>query len=193
MSETGKYRHLVAPYCFIPNPDTNRFPPPYFGERVPGTVLDLASGGDPVVPWAFQLELPHEEYAYYNANTPVRGPIQIRANAFTHRAVEHGSLDAVYASHLLEDKPPSEWQDIFALWSSFLKPGGYLIILVPERNLWAAALARGQSPNCSHAGPEPLVGDIGRHGAAVGLEVVEDRLTALDPNDYTILTVLRRP
>lgn len=180
MSETGKYRHLTRKYCLRAD-----------GE--PGTVLDLASGGDPVVPWAWQLELPHDQYAFYNSNQPVRGPIQIRANALTHQAAEPGSLDAIYASHLLEDVLQDEWTRVLALWSSMLKPGGYLIILTPERNLWAAAIARGQSPNCSHAGPEPLVGDVGRHGAAVGLEVIEDRLTALDPQDYTILTVFRKP
>jgi len=192
MSETGRYRSIVAPYCMVPNPDPNRFPPPHFGERVPGVGIDLASGGDPVVPWAWQLELPPDQYAHYNANTPIRGPVQIRADAFTHRAAEPNSLDFVYSSHLLEDRLQSEWDGIFTLWSSFLKPGGYLIILVPEQNLWWTAIAHGQTPNCSHAGPEPSVGDIGKHGKAIGLEVIEDRLTALDKKDYTILAVLKR-
>lgn len=181
MSETSKYRHLVRKYFLRAD-----------GE--PGTVLDLASGGDPCCAWAWQLELPHDQYAYYNSNQPVRGPIQIRANAFTHRAAEPYSLDAVFSSHLVEDKPQSEWPAIFAFWASMLKPGGYLIILTPEFNLWKAALARGQSPNCSHAPPrEPLVGEVGAAGVAAGLQVVEDRLTALDPQDYTIITVLRKP
>lgn len=178
MSETSKYRPLTRKYCLRPD-----------GE--PGTVLDLASGGDPVCSWAWQLELPHDQYAYYNSNQPIRGPVQIRADALTHRAAEPDSLDAVYASHLLEDVAEGDWNRVLALWASLIKPGGYLIILTPERNLWAAALARGQSPNCSHSF-EPIVGDVGRHGAAIGLEVVEDRLTALDENDYTILTVLRK-
>lgn len=178
MSETARYRSLTRKYCFR-----------YDGE--PGCGVDLASGGDPVVPWAWQLELPHDAYMYYNSNQPVRGPIQLRADATQHRAAEAESLDFVYASHLLEDVPEEDWDRVLSMWASMLKPGGYLIILTPERNLWAAALARGQSPNCSHRF-EPLVGDVGRHGAAVGLEIVEDRLTALDANDYTILTVLRK-
>lgn len=179
MSETSRYRSLTRKYCLRQD-----------GE--PGCGVDLASGGDPVVPWAWQLELPHDRYAYYNAGHPVRGPIQLRADAFTHAASEPESLDFVYSSHLLEDTAQSDWPRILGFWSSMLKPGGYLIILTPERNLWAAALARGQTPNCSHSGPEPLVGDVGNAGIAAGLEVVEDRLTALDQNDYTILTVLRK-
>ncbi len=178
MSETSRYRSITRKYCLRPD-----------GE--PGCGVDLASGGDPCCSWAWQLELPHDQYAYYNCNTPVRGPIQLRADATHHRASEPDSLDWVYCSHLLEDSPEEDWDRVLSLWASMLKPGGLLIILTPERNLWAAALARGQSPNCSHRF-EPLVGDVGRHGAAVGLEVVEDRLTALTPEDYTILTVLRK-
>ncbi len=179
MSETSRYRHLTRPYCLLPN-----------GE--PGCGVDLASGGDPVVSWAWQLELPHDQYAYYNCNTPVRGPIQLRADAFTHRASEADSLDWVYSSHLLEDKPRDQWPAIMAMWASMLKPGGLLILLVPERTRWEAALRRGQSPNCSHAGPEPAVGDMSIAAVAAGLEVVEDRLTDLTPEDYTILGVFRR-
>ncbi len=180
MSETARYRHLTRRYCLLPS-----------GE--PGCGVDLASGGDPVVPWAWQLELPHDQYSYYNSGHPVRGPIQLRANAFTHQAAEPRSLDFVYASHLLEDRPQSEWPGIFTLWSSFLKPGGHLIVLVPERTRWEAALARGQSPNCSHAGPEPAVGDLGKAALLAGLEVVEEYLTNLDPQDYTILACFRVP
>jgi SAM-dependent methyltransferase len=179
MSETARYRHITRKYCLLPN-----------GE--PGCGVDLASGGDPVIPSAWQLELPHDQYDYYNAHTLIRGPVQLRADAFTHRASEADSLDFCYVSHLLEDRPQEQWPGIFARWASMLKPGGYLIILVPERTRWEAALARGQSPNCSHAGPEPAVGDMSVAAIAAGLEVVEDRLTNLDENDYTILGVFRR-
>jgi hypothetical protein len=179
MSETAKHRAATLKYCLR-------------ADGAPGCGVDLASGGDPVVPWAWQVELPHDAYMFYNSNQPVRGPIQLRADATQHRAAEADSLDFVYASHILEDVAEGDWDRVLSMWASMLKPGGYLIILTPERNLWAAALARGQSPNCSHC-YEPLVGDVGRHGVAVGLTVVEDRLTALDPQDYTILSVLRRP
>jgi len=179
MSETAKYRTLVRWYCLRPD-----------GE--PGCGIDLASGGDPVVPWAWQLELPHDQYAYYNSNQPVRGPIQLRADAFHHRAVEGASLDFVFCSHLLEDAVLDEWPRIFTLWSSYLKPGGYLLLLIPERELWAQALAKGQPPNNSHK-HEGTVGDMSAVALQVGLEIVEERLTNLFPGDYTIFGCFRVP
>jgi hypothetical protein len=49
MSETSKYRHLTEPYCRD-------------GAGRPLTVLDVASQGDPVVTWAWQLDLPEAEF-----------------------------------------------------------------------------------------------------------------------------------
>ena len=192
MSETSKYRSLVAPYCFIRNPDPIRFPLPWFSDMVPGVGIDLASGGDPIVPWSFQLELPHDRYAYYNSNQPVRGPIQLRGDAFFHRAVEGDSLDWVFSSHLLEDASLEDWPRIFKLWSSYLKPGGYLLLLIPDRELWAKALANGQPPNNAHC-HEGTLGEMSAVARQVGLEVVEERLTALFPGDYSIFGCFRRP
>ena len=178
MSETSRYRNLTTKYC-------------YRADSQPGCGIDIASQGDPVVSWAWQLDLPHDQFAHYNSNYPPRGPIQLRADGTHHAGSEPNSLDFVYSSHLLEDNLEEDWDRIFSLWSSMLKPGGYLIILVPERNLWAAAIAAGQSPNCSHKF-EPLVGDMSRHAQAIGLEVIEERLTNCHPGDYTILGVFRK-
>lgn len=178
MSETNKYRQLTTKYC-------------YRADGQPGCGIDIASQGDPVVPWAWQLDLPVAEFSHYNSGHEPRGPIQLRANGIHHLAAEPGTLDFVYSSHLLEDNLEEDWDRILKLWSLMLKPGGYLIILVPERHLWANALKRGQSPNCSHK-YEPLVGDMSRHAKAIGLEVIEERLTALDHQDYTIMGVFRK-
>lgn len=178
MSETSKYRKLTRPYCLRSD-----------GE--PGCGLDIASGGDPVVPWAWQIELPDSDYAFYNSNEPIRGAVQLKGDATQHRASEANCLDFVYSSHLLEDVPEERWNAVLSMWASMLKPGGHLIILVPERNLWAAALAKGQPPNCSHR-YEPFVGDVSRHAKEIGLTVVKDELTKQFPGDYTILAVLRK-
>lgn len=172
-SETAKYRTLTVPYC-------------------KGAGLDIASQGSPVVPWAWQLDLPPAEFEHYNGGGAPRGPIQLRGNA-RRLPVESGSLDFVYSSHLLEDFPQETWPDILGEWSRVLKSNGYLIILVPERTRWAAAIARGQSPNCSHAGPEPLVGDMSKAAKAIGLQVIIDQMTDLWPEDYSILGVFRKP
>jgi SAM-dependent methyltransferase len=172
-SETSKYLSLTVPYC-------------------KGCGIDIASQGSPVVPWAWQLDLPPDEFAHYNAGGSLRGPIQLRGHAHA-LPVESGSLDFCYSSHLLEDYPQERWPEIMREWSRVLKSNGYLIILVPERERWNAAIARGQTPNCSHAGPEPLVGDMSKAATAVGLRVVIDQMTDLWPADYSILGVFQAP
>lgn len=177
-SETSKYRHLTRKYCFRSD-----------GE--PGCGIDLASQGDPVVPWAWQLDLPHAEYMFYNDYHPIRSPVNLRTDAFG-RFVEGNSLDFVYCSHLLEDRRYEDWPEIMRNWRLALKPGGNLIILCPERELWAQAIRRGQCPNCSHR-HEPLLGDLTRAGEAAGLITIEERLTNVFDADYSILYVGRNP
>jgi SAM-dependent methyltransferase len=172
-SETSKYLKLTTPYC-------------------KGCGLDIASQGSPVVPWAWQLDLPPAEFDHYNAGHAPRGPIQLRGRAES-LPVETGSLDFVYSSHLMEDFPQEKWPEIMGEWSRVLKSGGYLIILVPERTRWAAALARGQSPNCSHSGPEPVEGDMTKAAEKIGLKVIIDKMTDLWPEDYSILGVFQKP
>ena len=172
MSETSKYRALTTKYC-------------YRDDGQPGCGVDLASQGDPVVPWAIQLELPPLEFAHYNSNHEPYGPIQLRGHA-DRLPFDNASLDFVYSSHLLEDYV--EWSAILGEWVRVLKPGGKLIVLVPDKARWAAALARGQPPNCAHR-HEAVVGELSTYAPDLGLQVVEDRLTNCFPDDYSILFV----
>ncbi len=178
VSESAKYRHLTRKYCLRDD-----------GE--PGCGIDLASQGDPVVPWAWQLDLPNDEFLYYNAGHQIRGPVNLRTSAFTH-FVENESLDFIYCSHLLEDRAYDEWEEIMRNWKSALKPKGLLILLCPERNLWAEAIRKGQCPNCSHR-YEPLLGDLSRAGEAAGLTTVTEQMTNVFEGDYSILYVGRKP
>lgn len=169
-SETEKYRKLTTPYC-------------------QGNGVDIGSGGDPVVPWAIQIELSDKTYAVYNSNHPPRGPLQYRDdNAFTDLPFKDDTLDFVYSSHLLEDF--KDWTPLLIEWKRVLKRGGYLVILVPERGLWRDALRRGQPPNDAHKHEGSLnelrqffEWDIG------GMTVLKDELTNLFPGDYSILFV----
>lgn len=176
MSETSKYRDITVPYC-------------YRDDGQPGCGVDIASGGDPVVPWAWQLELLHDQYMHYNCGHPERGPIQLRGNA-NHACAEVGSLDFVYASHILEDY--QDWEPILKTWVSMLKPGiGKLIVLIPDAKLWNLAIIKGQPPNCQHQ-HEGRVGELSEYASKIGVEVLCDRLTALTPDDYSILFVAKR-
>lgn len=178
MSETAKYRALTRPYC-------------YGEDGEPLTVLDVASQGDPVVPWAFQLDLPPKEFERYSSGQKPVG-IQLYGHA-EKLPIADESLSVVYSSHWLEDRNPREWPAIFTEWSRVLKPGGVIIILVPDHELWQYAIRElHQPPNCAHFSPEPSVGDISRVANSVGLEVIEDRRTECFSNDYSILAVLRK-
>lgn len=171
MSETAKYRAFTVQYC-------------------QGAGVDVASQGDPVVPWAMSFDLPLDEFLKYSAGAPQKGPIHLRGYA-DHLPFESGSLDFCYSSHLLEDF--ADWLPCLAEWTRVVKVGGHIIILVPDKRLWNEAIARGQSPNCSH-----------RHEAHLGeltevfakhfghFVMIGEALTNVTPEDYTILFVARR-
>lgn len=181
MSETAKYRHLTRKYC-------------YRADGEPGCGVDLASQGDPVVPWAIQLDLPPQQFAKYCGGEPPKGPIQLRGSA-RHLPFDSNSMDFVYSSHLLEDFPTADRPYLLYEWTRVLKPGGTLIVLVPERDLWKKALERGQPPNCAHIpNSEPAMGDLTRYAYALKLPLkrIEERLTAIDDNDYSLLGVFQK-
>ena len=168
MSETAKYRHLTVPYCV-------------------GNGVDLGSQGNPVVPWAISVDLPESEFSTYNAGNHPEHSVHWRGDALK-LPFKDGTLDFVYSSHLLEDF--ADWTPALTEWIRVLKKGGKLIILMPDRERWAEALRRGQPPNCAHR----KEGEVGALTAATrrAVRVIEDRLTNLTPEDYSILFVGER-
>jgi SAM-dependent methyltransferase len=169
MSETAKYRKFTVKHC-------------------QGNGVDIGSGGDPVVPSAIQVELPPEEYFKYRSGDVHGMPIQWHGSA-TELPFKDKTLDYVYSSHLLEDF--LLWRPVLKEWTRVLKVGGKIIILVPDKELWAAALRKGQLPNCAHK-HESYVGELTKEAKHFGWKVIEDRLTKLTPEDYTILFVGQR-
>lgn len=165
MSETAKYRHLTVPYCN-------------------GNGVDLGSGGNPVVPWAISVDLPGEQYATYNAGNLPEHSVHWRGDALN-LPFKDGVLDFVYSSHLLEDF--ADWMPALREWTRVLKRGGKLVVLLPDKHRWAEALRRGQPPNCAHR-KEGEVGALTRETKGI-VRPIEDRLTDLTPEDYSILFV----
>lgn len=174
-SETAKYRKLTQPFC-------------YTADAEPGVGVDIASQGDPVVPWATQLDLPPEEFAYYNSNHPPRGPIQLRGHG-DKLPFDDNSLDFVYSSHLLEDY--ADWDPVLVEWVRVLKPEGALIILIPDKARWKAAMDRGQPPNDAHR-HESYPGELTTYAEKLGIKVFMDQLVDFSPEDYTIIFVARK-
>lgn len=164
-SEAAKWRHIVAPYCV-------------------GNGVEIATGGDPIVPHAIQIELPEKEYAYYNSNQPLRGVVHYRSTtAALDLPFKDKTLDWVASSHLLEDF--LDWTPILKEWVRVLKYGGRLIICVPDKKRWAAALAAGQPPNLAHR-HESYVGELSEYAPSLGLTVEHDGFTESPKGDYNI-------
>lgn len=151
--------------------------------------MDIGCGGEPVVPWAIALDLPSDQYGVYHSGNAPERQIQFGGDARS-LPFKDGVLDFSFSSHLLEDF--FDWDPILREWCRVLKRGGRLIILVPDKALWKAALDRGQPPNCAHQ-HESHVGELSEYARVMGgLRVIEDRLTNLFDGDYTILFVAEK-
>lgn len=172
MSEIVHFRHLVVSYCS-------------------GNGIDIGSQGDPVVPWAIQMDLPNDQFLQYNSQNPPAGYIHWRSSAVEDLPFKDGVLDFVFSSHLIEDF--EDWEPILMEWVRVIKPGGHLIVAVPDKVRFAEAIAKGQPPNCAHK-HESHVGELTEHATRIGgLKVVTDGFTnCRGPDDYNILFVGRK-
>lgn len=89
----------------------------FYAKYIGGRVLDIGCGTDPVIPWC-------NKWDFSLGNT----------DAATLEGVERESYDTVYSSHCLEHLHyPHE---AVRRWFQVVKPGGHLIIVVPERDLY---------------------------------------------------------
>lgn len=162
-------------------------------DGLPAVGIDLASGGRPCVPWGLNFDLPVEHYAYYNSGQRPREPLHLRGFADQNLPFESDSFAWVFSSHFIEDNLYEDWPRLFREWSRIVQHGGYLIVLAPDKERWNWAITNlGQCPNNSHK-YEPKEGDMGAVARAIGLEVIEDRLTNQYPHDYGLLGVFRKP
>lgn len=113
-----------------------------------GVGVDVGSGGAPVVPWAVQID---------------RDPV-VRNVVHFHDGKDlpfkDNTLDFVFSSHLLEDF--LDWDPVLKEWVRVLKPGGKLIIMVPDHVRFRAAVAAGQGDNLDHK-HESRPGEITEH------------------------------
>jgi predicted SAM-dependent methyltransferase len=168
ISETSKYRHLTVPYC-------------------QGAGVDIGSAGDPVVPWAIQIDL---EQPYCPLIGP--GPIHLKGDGRRLDWFDDQSLDFVYSSHLIEDFEADSWGRVLREWDRVLKSGGHLIILAPEAERWRAALAVGQPPNEAHR-HEPHEGEL---TDALEVQTYSEYQVVMDacpePDDYGIVFIAKK-
>lgn len=166
MSETAKHREQVLQYCA-------------------GNGVDLGSSGDPVVPWAIQVDLPLPEYLKYNSRRH-DDPIQWRGSAL-HLPFQDRTLDFVHSSHLLEDF--LDWGPILFEWDRVLKYDGYMMIAVPDHGRFRAAVSRGQGDNMNHK-HESQVGELTQYLHTY--DPIKDGFVSDNPDEYSILFIGRK-
>ena len=87
----------------------------FFDKYCQGRGLDIGYGGDPLVP-------------------NVRGWDFEHGDAQLLQGLDDASFDFVYSSHLLEHLPDAELS--IRNWWRVLKPGGYLLLYLPHRDLY---------------------------------------------------------
>jgi SAM-dependent methyltransferase len=171
LSEASKYVHLVADLM----PESKN-------------VIDIGSGGWPVVPHAIQIELTMPEFTQYTAGT-AHLPIQWKGNGMD-LPFKDQVADVVFSSHLIEDIV--DQQGALAEWSRVLKPGGLIILMHPDREMWNYCINHlGQPPNCAHKA-ERRVGEFTAIAKSLNLTVVRDEMTNLWEHDYNIITIFKK-
>lgn len=167
LSETNQYRHETLPYCT-------------------GNGIDLGSGGDPVkVDGCISCDIGG------HLKADVGGIVNLYADARQMKDVFFDEIfDFVYSSHLLEDFALEKWSYILFSWMRLIKPGGHLILLVPDHKLYRAIAGDGWNRSHQH---EPGVGELSTLFTQCfpTWTVLHDRLA--EPVRYTILFVARKP
>lgn len=168
-SEIQKAMHLIAPH-------------------LTGNVLDLGSQGKPCVDHAIQMDL--ERF-----HVPPHPPVQFVGNAFLQLPFRDTTFSAVVGSHILEDA--KDWPPILYEWCRVVKWGGVIVIAVPDKVRFRAAVAAGQPDNLNHKhesylgelselfSKPPLSGQVGRH-----FEILFEKYEP--ENDYNIIFCARR-
>ena len=96
---------------------TRKLRGPDFEKRyLSGKVIDIGAGADPVCPWAESFDVADGDASFI---TRYRSP---------------ATYDTVHSSHCLEHLPaPAE---ALQEWWKLVKPGGYLVLVVPHEDLY---------------------------------------------------------
>lgn len=171
-SEVEKYRHLIAPYCS-------------------GCGADIGTQGIAAVPWAVSVDLPCDAFLRYCGTNPAKGPIHLRAFA-DNLPFEPNSLNFLVNCHMLEDVPLAQWPDYIGHWIGKVQEGGFVIVIVPDKELWQRHLANGGVANENHK-HEHEPGDFPWVASQLGVELHEARFTDAYSADYSYMAVFKVP
>lgn len=124
VSETSKCRASLAPFCI-------------------GDGMDIGFGGDPIVPHAICMDM-LEAYARYESHSQ-----HLHGDAANLHWFRDECLDFIYSSHVLEDF--HDTRVVLDEWLRVLKPGGHLVLYLPDEQTYRAYCRRqGKPPNAHH-------------------------------------------
>lgn len=124
VSETSKCRASLAPFCI-------------------GDGMDIGFGGDPIVPHAICMDMV-EAYARYESHSQ-----HLHGDAANLHWFRDECLDFIYSSHVLEDF--HDTRVVLDEWLRVLKPGGHLVLYLPDEQTYRAyCRSQGKPPNAHH-------------------------------------------
>ncbi len=163
-SETDKARASLTKYCI-------------------GYGVDLGFGGDKIIPSAIGVDLP-KPYAKTGYD-----PVQLGGDAANLYWFKDEVLDYVFSSHLLEDF--EDTTSVLTEWSRVLKVGGYLILYLPDEQVYRAdCAAKGLIGNTAHKNENFNLDWVLQCADAVGnLELVHNTGIVID---YSFEVVFRK-
>lgn len=131
VSETSSRLNLLKPYC-------------------QGNGIDIGSQGSPVNINSIQIEFDRSRF-----DEDV--PIHWEGDGTINLPFKDNVLDYVYSSHLIEDY--EDWTPILNEWNRVIKIGGYIVIMVPDKEIFRDRVKNGQPDNLNHK-HESYVGEL---------------------------------
>ena len=113
-----------------------------------GNGVDIGFGGDPITPSATRMDLPSP---YTSVG---RAPVQLGGDCRDLHWFGDNALDYVYSSHVPEDFAETETMSILREWTTVLRPGRRLVLLLPDQQRYLAHCHRVGELN-----PDGIVGN----------------------------------
>lgn len=136
VSETGRHRDIIIHQM-----------EKHFGTLDGLNGIDIGFGGDPILPNSICMDQ-REPYTTNVIQTQVQN---LYGDARDLYWFKDGVMDYVYSAHVLEDFPEDETEDVFREWVRLVRPGGLLILDLPnERKYRQVCASRGYRSNPRH-------------------------------------------